>query len=64
MKNGCIGNVGVPSEEELSLINKFTRRTFSADEVYAFSVVLCDNDVDRDFERFSDDALCKMLSFS
>ncbi len=60
MKNGCIGNVGAPSEEELSLINKFTRRTFSADEVYAFSVVLCDNDVDRDFERFSDDALCKM----
>lgn len=29
----------------------------SADEVYIFSVVLCDNEIDRDFERFSIDAL-------
>lgn len=38
-------------------INKFTRREFSEDELYIFSVILCDNDVDRDFERFSDNAL-------
>lgn len=60
MKNGIIGNIGTPTEKELESINKFTRRNFTADEVYAFSVVLCDNDVDRDFERFSDSALEKM----
>ncbi len=60
MKNGIIGNIGNPTEKELKEINKFTRRDFSADEVYAFSVVLCDNDVDRDFERFTDEALEKM----
>ena len=60
MKNGIIGNIGTPTEKELESINKFTRRNFEASEVYAFSVVLCDNDVDRDFERFSDSALEKM----
>jgi hypothetical protein len=43
--------------EILDKINKFTRRPLSADEVYVFSVVLCDNDIDRDCERFSDEAL-------
>lgn len=41
----------------LEKINKFTRRTFTEDEIYAFPVVLCDNDIDRDNERFSDSAL-------
>ena len=38
-------------------INKFTMREFSEDELYIFSVILCDNDIDRDFECFSDNAL-------
>lgn len=42
---------------ELELINKYTRRSFSQDEIYTFSVILCDNEIDRDFERFSDKAL-------
>lgn len=29
-------------------------------EVYAFSVVLCDNDVDRDGERFTTDSLYEL----
>lgn len=29
----------------------------SEEEVYTFSVVLCDNDIDRDFERFDEQAL-------
>ncbi len=45
---------------ELELINSYTRRTLKEDEVYAFSVVLCDNETDRDFERFSDSALKKL----
>ena len=44
----------------LEKINRFTRRAFTEDEIYAFSVILCDNDIDRDGERFSDKALEKI----
>ena len=42
---------------ELDKINRYTRRELTEDEVYTFSVVLCDNDIDRDGERFTDEAL-------
>lgn len=45
---------------EIDLINKFTRRKLKIEEVYVFSVILCDNEVDRQNERFSDDALEKL----
>lgn len=45
------------SDEELNLINSYTRRKLTKDEVYAFSVVLCDNDIDRDGERFTVESL-------
>lgn len=45
------------TNDQLEKINKFTRREFTADEVYVFTVILCDNDIDRDGERFSDKAL-------
>ncbi|MEG2234618.1 MAG: hypothetical protein RRZ42_08295, partial [Oscillospiraceae bacterium] len=57
MKNGNISETGKPLDGELALINEQTRRTLSEDEVFAFSVVLCDNEIDRDFERFSVDCL-------
>lgn len=44
----------------LSKINKFTRRPLTEDEVYVFSVVLCDNEIDRDCERFSNEALAEL----
>ncbi|MBR6568782.1 MAG: hypothetical protein IKK60_09065 [Clostridia bacterium] len=44
-------------EKELELINGYTRSTLSAEDVYIFSVTLCDNEVDRDFERFSTESL-------
>lgn len=43
--------------EILGKINQFTRRALTEDELYVFSVILCDNDIDRDCERFSDEAL-------
>ncbi len=57
MKNGNLSDFGIPNEDEIKEINKYTRRDFKADELYAFSVVLCDNEIDRDFERFTDSAL-------
>lgn len=41
----------------LEKLNRFTRREHTADEVYIFDVILCDNDIDRDYEAFSDQSL-------
>ncbi len=41
------------SEDDIVKINKFSRRQLSIDEVYIFPLILCDNDIDRDFEAFS-----------
>lgn len=48
------------TEEDLKLINKLTMTPLSADEVFTFKAVLCDNEIDRDFERFSLKALDDM----
>lgn len=49
-------NSGI-TDDELKMINVYTRRELNADEVYVFSVVLCDNDIDRDNERFTVESL-------
>ncbi len=46
--------------EDLEQINRYTVKELSADEVYCFNVILCDNDIDRDGERFSDEALIQL----
>ena len=38
--------------EELALVNRFAKRELKEEEVYCFAVKLCDNEVDRDGERF------------
>ena len=48
---------GAPDKEELELINRFSRKELTAEEVYTFAVRLCDNEVDRDGERFSPETL-------
>lgn len=44
----------------LEQLNKFTRKELAAEEVYIFPVTLCDNEIDRDNERFSVKALEEM----
>ncbi len=46
--------------EELAQINRFTYKELSADEVFTFSVNLCDNEIDRDGDCFDDAALEKL----
>ena len=48
---------GQVSEEDLLLINRLTRRELKAEEVYTFAVRLCDNDIDRDGEKFARETL-------
>ena len=38
--------------QDLELIGALARKPLKAEEVYTFSVRLCDNEIDRDFERF------------
>ena len=46
--------------EQLETINCYTRRELNAEEVFVFSVILCDNEIDRDFEQFPKDSLEKL----
>ena len=45
------------AESEIACINAFTKRELKSDEVYTFAVKLCDNEVDRDGERFTTQTL-------
>lgn len=44
-------------DEALKLINQFTKTPLTEEQVYTFALRLCDNEVDRDFERFDTQAL-------
>jgi len=48
---------GVPTAAQLEAINAQARAKLTAEEVYVFSVRLCDDQVDRDGERFDTAAL-------
>ncbi len=49
--------LGVPNEQQLAAINLLAKGKLTAEQVYVFSVRLCDDQVDRDFERFDTEAL-------
>lgn len=51
------GANGGISPETLLKIGEFSRRPMKAEEIYVFPVILCDNEIDRDGERFSSEAL-------
>ena len=52
MGGGC--TVGA---EELEQINQLARKELTAAEVYTFELRLCDNEIDREWERFSRETL-------
>ena len=47
-------------EEDLTDINRFARTPLKAEEVYCFALRLCDNEVDRDYERFDGGTLAEL----
>ena len=61
-KDAVVKGIGAPDESELALINALARRELGADEVYTFALRLCDNDIDRDFERFDDGTLDELAT--
>ena len=56
-KEAVVRGIGTPEADDLALINGLARRELEADEVYTFALRLCDNDIDRDHERFEDGTL-------
>lgn len=56
MSNSLIQK-SVATPEDMQLISTYARRELAPEEVYIFSVSLCNNDIDRDYERFSVEAL-------
>ncbi|MCH5299575.1 MAG: hypothetical protein J1E96_07425 [Ruminococcus sp.] len=62
MKTGQVVKSAALADGELELINQYTRRELCTEDVFVFSVVLCDNDIDRDFERFTVESLEKLAS--
>ena len=55
-----MNNEILSKEKELELINSYTRSPLKEDDVYTFTVTLCDNEIDRDFECFSLESLEKL----
>jgi len=52
---------GQAQDNDLSLINQYTRKSLTADDVYTMKLTLCDNEIDRQFDQFTPEAL-KTLS--
>lgn len=57
MTQGYVCKGYTPSDSDYEKIRQFTRKDFPKDSLYVFEVTLCNNDVDRDFEKFSVNAL-------
>lgn len=57
IKEAAGGGGAALTPGDLELIGALARRPLDRDEVYAFSVRLCDNEIDRDFERFAPQTL-------
>ena len=52
-----VKSAGLDVQGEMEKISRYTRREFAPEELYLFRVALCDNEIDRDGERFAIDAL-------
>ena len=56
-KEAVAGNGGQPTMVQLEAINAQAKAELTAEQVYVFSLRLCDDQVDRDLERFDTAAL-------
>lgn len=57
------GGAGITlDEQELAQINRHTLRAYTADELFAFKLIACDNEVDRDGEAFPEATLQQLAN--
>lgn len=56
-KAADVAQYGTPNAAQLERINAFSQAQLGAEQVFVFSVRLCDDAIDRDYERFDTQAL-------
>ena len=56
-KESCVKSSGVPTAAQLESINAQAKAELTKEQVYVFSLRLCDDQIDRDGERFDTAAL-------
>lgn len=56
---GCVSR-HTAAQEDMALINQLAKTVLDPEQVYTFAVRLCDNEIDRDFERFDRNSLEKL----
>ncbi len=56
-KDANVHHSGQPTEKQLEAINAQAKAQLTKDQIYVFSLRLCDDQIDRDGERFDTDAL-------
>ena len=56
-KGTQVAEGGKPTAQQLEAINALAKAKLTEDQVYVFSLRLCDDQVDRDQERFDTQAL-------
>jgi hypothetical protein len=55
-----VSTIAADAEADIELINKYAVKELTPQEVFCFSLILCDNEVDRDIERFTNESLDKL----
>lgn len=60
MKAAILEKSQTIDDADMVKINAQTLRDLTAEEVFTFKLAACDNQIDRDFERFTENALSKM----
>lgn len=55
-----ISTIPADANADIALINEYAIKELTPDEVFCFSLILCDNEVDRDMERFTNESLKEM----
>jgi predicted DNA binding CopG/RHH family protein len=61
-KSGVLKAVGEAQQTDLDLINQHTRTPLTADQVYTFKLTLCDNEIDRQNDQFTPNALNELAA--
>lgn len=55
-----ISTIPADPEADIGLINQYSVKELTSQDVFCFSIILCDNEVDRDMERFTDASFDKL----
>ena len=55
-----VSTIPADPQADIALINQYSVKELTPQDVFCFSIILCDNEVDRDMERFTTASLDKL----